>query len=130
MLDEIESIKDKRKIIYEIYQQELKDIVKLQKQNENTTLNYSYFPVIFKDTKEREKVQKALNDSNIYPRRYFNPSLDTLNYIEPKQYMPKSRDVSNKILCLPLYTELLEVEQKKILGIIKDIIKRISNKSI
>ena len=106
MLDEIENIKDKRKILYEIYQQELKGIVSFQKQNENTTLNYSYFPVVLKNTEEREKVQKALNDKQIFPRRYFYPSLDTLNYIEPKQYMLNSRDISSRILCLPLYPEL------------------------
>jgi dTDP-4-amino-4,6-dideoxygalactose transaminase len=119
MLDEIENIKDKRQILYDIYKQELKGIVSFQKQNKNTTFNYSYFPVIFKDTNEREKVQKALNDNEIYPRRYFYPSLDTLSYIEPKQYMPISRDISTKILSLPLYPELTINEQMQIINIIK-----------
>jgi len=72
------------------------------------------------------KLQKALNEEQIFPQRYFYPSLDTLNYIEPKQYSPISRDISNRVLALPMYPELTEDEQSFILDIIKsmvDIIK-------
>lgn len=123
VLDEMENIKDKRQEIYEVYQKELSDIVEFQKQNENSTLNYSYFPIILKDEKETVKIQKALNDEKIFPRRYFYPSLDTLNYIEPKQFMSNSRDISNRILCLPLYSELRKTEQSKIINTLKGMLK-------
>jgi dTDP-4-amino-4,6-dideoxygalactose transaminase len=54
------------------------------------------------------------------PRRYFYPSLDTLTYIEPKQEMLISRDISTRILCLPIYAELEKEIQKKIISIIKE----------
>jgi len=120
VLDEIENIINKREIIYNAYKKELSDIVQFQQQNEDSTLNYSYFPIILKDEEQTLKIQKALNDENIFPRRYFYPSLDTLIYIEPKQFMPISRDISSRILCLPLFSKLTINEQKRILIIIRE----------
>ena len=90
-----------------------------QEQNKNATENYSYFPIVFKTEEQLLKVQKALNDENIFPRRYFYPSLDTLEYIEPKQECKISRDISKRILCLPIYSELEFENQKKIINIIR-----------
>ncbi|TLT01329.1 DegT/DnrJ/EryC1/StrS family aminotransferase [Aliarcobacter cibarius] len=119
VLDDIEEIKEKRKDILEIYRKELKDLVQFQEQNKNATENYSYFPVVFENETQLLKVQKALNEKQIFPRRYFYPSLDTLEYIEPKQECKISRDISKRILCLPIYAELTKAEQNSILNIIK-----------
>ncbi len=119
MLDEIEDIQEKRKLIYELYSKELKDIVVFQEKSDKTTLNYSYFPIILKDEKETLRLQKKLNDNKIFPRRYFYPSLDTLEYIEPKQICKISRNISKRIICIPIYPELRENEQKNIIKIIK-----------
>ncbi|MCK9472196.1 DegT/DnrJ/EryC1/StrS family aminotransferase [Sulfurimonas sp.] len=119
VLDDIEEIKQKRKIILQNYTKELKGLVEFQKQDKNATQNYGYFPVIFKSEEELLRVQKALNEADINPRRYFYPSLDTLSYIEPKQYMPISRDISKRILCLPIYAELGIAECKEIASIVK-----------
>ena len=120
VLDDIEEIKEKRKIIIENYREELKDLVQFQKQNENASENYSYFPIVLKSEGQLLKVQKALNDENIFPRRYFYPSLDTLEYIEPKQECKISRDISKRILCLPIYAELQQYVQDAILKTIKE----------
>jgi len=119
MLDEMDKIEYKREQIYDIYRNELKDVVQLQEHNPNASYNYSYFPVIFEDEQSRERVQHALNKEQIYPRRYFYPSLDTLNYIEPKQFMPVSREIASRILCLPMYPELKKEDQMCIIQIIK-----------
>jgi len=120
VLEDIEIIKKKREYLYDIYKNELKNIISFQLKNENTTLNYSYFPIILKSEEETLKLQKSLNDADIFPRRYFYPSLDTLSYIEPKQYMETSRDLSKRILCLPLYPELTKSNQQQIIEIIKE----------
>ena len=119
VLDDIEDIKESRKEVYEIYQKELDGIVDFQKQNKNSTQNYSYFPVVFKNKSELLRVQKALNEKDINPRRYFYPSLDTLDYIEPKQECKISRDISKKILCLPIYPELEKDIQDEIIKTIR-----------
>ncbi|MDD2886289.1 MAG: DegT/DnrJ/EryC1/StrS family aminotransferase [Aliarcobacter sp.] len=123
LLDDIEEIKEKRKDILENYRKELKELVQFQKQNGNATENYSYFPVVFKSEDQLLKVQKALNEKQIFPRRYFYPSLDTLEYIEPKQECKISRDISKRILCLPIYAELEKDIQNKIIDIIKSNLK-------
>lgn len=119
ILDEIDNIKSQREKVVNIYKEGLKGFVQFQQKNEFTEPNNSYFPIISKDEEELLKIQKALLDEEINPRRYFYPSLDTLSYIEPKQYMPTSRDISKRILCLPCYPGL----EKKIIHQIIEIIK-------
>jgi dTDP-4-amino-4,6-dideoxygalactose transaminase len=120
VLDDIENIKQSRKVILETYQTQLKGFVEFQEQNEYATQNYSYFPIVLKDEEQLLKVQKALNDQQIFPRRYFYPSLDTLSYIEPKQYCTNSRDIASRILCLPIYADLDENDLKLIIKIVKE----------
>lgn len=105
-------ILEERKRVVDFYNQNL-DLTKVQllKIRENTQWNYSYYPVLFKDEATLLKVQKALNDNQIFPRRYFYPSLNTINYIE-SQSMPNSESIASRVLCLPLYVgierEILE----------------------
>ncbi len=119
VLDEMEDVQKKRQELYEIYKNKLDGVVEFQKQNKGSTLNYSYFPIILKDEEQTLRIQKALNEVQIFPRRYFYPSLDTLNYIEPKQFMLNSRDISTRILCLPLYSNLEKKVQQRIIKIVK-----------
>lgn len=123
MLDEIEWVIQKRSTVFDRYWNEFNGKVQCQQHQDKASYNFSYFPIILKDKKERERVQVALNEKNIFPRRYFYPSLDTLRYIEPKQFMPVSRDITERILCLPIYPELDEKNQLKIINIIKKILK-------
>jgi dTDP-4-amino-4,6-dideoxygalactose transaminase len=120
VLDDLDDIKLKRKIISQTYARELTNLIKFQELNTNTNENYSYVPLVFKSQEELLKIQKALNEKQVFPRRYFYPSLDTLNYIEPKQVMPISRDICRKILCLPIYPELTLEEQSMIINTIKE----------
>ena len=109
VLDDIEEIKEKRKILIENYRRELKNLIQFQEQNQNATENYSYFPVIFKNEEQLLKVQKALNEKEIFPRRYFYPSLDTLTYIEPKQECQISRDISTRILFMQSWKKKIKL---------------------
>ena len=119
ILDDIEDIKTNRKKVVENYKIGLESLVTFQEQNNQASENYSYFPILFKNEEDLSKVQKSLNKENIFPRRYFYPSLDTLEYIEPKQECIISRDISKRILCLPIYAELEKGNQDKIIDIIR-----------
>jgi len=112
VLDDMQELNVKRKIAYEFYKKELEGVVKFQEHNEDSTQNYSYFPIILESEEQLKKTEKALNLKDIFPRRYFYPSLDTLDYIDPTQYCEISRDIASRILCLPMYVEL-EVNQQK-----------------
>ena len=95
-----------RKKVVEYYNTNL-DFTKLSKIKirENTQWNYSYYPVIFETETKLLQVQKALNEQQIFPRRYFYPSLNTINY-GGNDDMPISESVASRILCLPLYMNL------------------------
>jgi len=89
----------------------------------DTTYNYAYYPVLFKDEKQLTSVRDSLNANYIYPRRYFYPSLHHLPYIEKKYNVEVSESVSKRVLCLPLYFDLPDEIVKRICNIIADILK-------
>jgi dTDP-4-amino-4,6-dideoxygalactose transaminase len=86
---------------------------------EGTNWNFSYYPVIFDSEKIMHQVIEKLNEQGIFPRRYFYPSLNTLDYLKYKVAMPISEEIAKKIICLPLYVGLEEQDLKKITKIIK-----------
>lgn len=95
------------------------DFAKLRtiKIRENTTWNYSYYPILLESESKLLEVQKALNASEIFPRRYFYPSLNTIDFTKG-QFMPISEDVASRVMCLPLYAGLTEEELEQITKII------------
>ena len=80
--------------------------------------NFSYFPIILRSEEKLLKIQKMLEKENIFTRRYFYPSLNTLNKLVPYQNTPISEDISKRILCLPLHQNINNQEIKKVLGIL------------
>lgn len=118
-LDEIESIYSKRSKIWNNYKIELNDLIEFQKWNKFSDNNFSYAPILFDSEKQLLSVNQRLNKNDIFPRRYFFPSLDSLDFLKTKNYCKKSRDIASRILCLPIYTSLSEGEQEKIINTIK-----------
>lgn len=116
----IDQIIERRNTQCKIYESLLNgtDISRQVIQCGTSTHNQTYYPVIFKDESIMFQAKKDLEDSNIFPRRYFYPSLNQLNYTGFSE-MNASEDISKKILCLPLYHELKFHEQEKIVSIIK-----------
>ena len=112
-----------RKKVVEYYNTNL-DFTKLSKIKirENTQWNYSYYPVVFETETKLLEVQKALNEQQIFPRRYFYPSLNTVNYVNNNE-MKVSESVASRILCLPLYFELEEENLVKICKKINNVLK-------
>lgn len=115
-LDEI--IAKRRRIceVYDFYLETTK--VQTLKLRENTEWNYSYYPVLFSSEKSLLKTKTALNDAQIFPRRYFYPSLNKLPYLE-YQKTEVAEEISRKILCLPLFSELVEDDAVKITAIVR-----------
>ncbi len=107
-----------RKNISELYNVLLKNTVLIKPEiADETEYNYSYYPVIFPSEERLLEVRDKLNTQNIFPRRYFYPSLNMLNYVG-KQSVPVSEDISRRVLCLPLYFDLSIQETEKISAII------------
>ena len=105
----IEDIISRRKIISNKYTELLSDdYIKPVRDIDSSdiVLNYSYYPIIFKTEAELIKKLDELNKNNIFPRRYFYPSLNTLSYISDTNSCPVSEDISRRVICLPLYDSL------------------------
>jgi len=116
-------IVSERKRVVDYYNANL-DFSKLRTMNlrENTSWNYSYYPVIFETETQLLNVQKALNEKNIFPRRYFYPSLNKVGYLNAAE-MPVSEQIAKTILCLPLYAEIDEESLNLICTILNDNLK-------
>ena len=93
------------------------------KWNENSTKNYAYFPVVFESESQLLQVVDAMKKESIFPRRYFYPSLNELPYLENKQSCPVSEDVSRRVLCLPLYTNLSKEDVERICAVVRSVTK-------
>ncbi len=90
--------------------------LKFQKVEKLSEINFSYFPIVFKDEKTLLKTDKELRNHDIYGRRYFYPSLNTLSYL--KGECPISEDIARRIFCLPLFYDLEKSDQEKISQIV------------
>ncbi|MFE3846673.1 DegT/DnrJ/EryC1/StrS family aminotransferase [Flavobacterium sp. LB3P45] len=118
ILPHMSQILKQRKEIVEYYNTNI-DFLKLKKIviREHTHWNYSYYPVIFESEEKLIQVQAALNQNQIFPRRYFYPSLNTIGFTE-KKTMPISEYVAARVLCLPLYAGLSNNDVKTIVDIL------------
>jgi dTDP-4-amino-4,6-dideoxygalactose transaminase len=95
-----------RNSIAEEYYSQLSDSdLSIMKLRDDTEWNYSYMPVLFQEEKKLIAFLKLLNKENIYPRRYFYPSLNTIEYTHGSK-CPVSESVASRILCLPMYASL------------------------
>jgi dTDP-4-amino-4,6-dideoxygalactose transaminase len=118
LLDDMEMAFSRRAKLSSIYDSLLAGSTQKQKWKEDAICNYGYYPVLFTDEKTTKQVQAALNDNNIFPRRYFYPSLNKLDFLSHQVDAPISIDVSRRILCLPLYSELSHEDCRRICNIV------------
>lgn len=114
----LERIIERRKMISELYDALLFDNIVRSKVQAGLEYNYAYYPVLFDSEEILLNVCFALNKENIFPRRYFYPSLNTLSYLPEKIHCPVSESVSSRIICLPLYPDMEHEHVEKIAEII------------
>lgn len=86
---------------------------------QHTEWNYAYYPIVFESEAQLLVTIQNLETQNIYPRRYFYPSLEDLPYIDSK-HCAIANDIAKRILCLPLYTSLKEKDLESIVTIINN----------
>lgn len=111
-----------RKRVSDKYDELLNGIVDRPKTQNGLEYNYAYYPVVFKSEDELLRVFAALKEQDIFPRRYFYPSLNKLPYVD-NQSCPISEDISLRIACLPLYVGLEDEVIEKIAQTIKQVYK-------
>ncbi len=111
----------RRKEIFELYYDKLSDLDFITFQLiDKSSYNFSYMPLVFSSEEHLHNVEKELNKHNIFPRRYFYPSLNTLKVVSQYSLMPNSERLAQRILCLPSYTKLSDENIDHICSLIKN----------
>jgi dTDP-4-amino-4,6-dideoxygalactose transaminase len=120
-IDTILKSRKNQSLVYDLMLQN-SDLIKPEI-DKNVEFNFAYYPVIFPTHELMIRVKASLDLEEIVTRRYFYPSLSSLNYVA-KHETPISDDVASRILCLPLYHTLskseIEMICRKILRILNN----------
>ncbi|HUA13563.1 MAG TPA: DegT/DnrJ/EryC1/StrS family aminotransferase [Candidatus Sulfotelmatobacter sp.] len=110
---------NKRKQLYNLYSKLLAGRFEVPTISADTIYNYGYYPVLAENEKQLTQLIDKLGHKEIYPRRYFYPSLNNLPYIDKRQKCPVSEDIASRIMCLPLYADLEEQSVEEICEALK-----------
>lgn len=120
---------EKRKKIANHYVNELKDIKELTLPNYKYDIdyNYIYFPILINHpTITRDSIFNFLKEKGINTRKYFYPLVTDYHCYKGKynDNLPISSEITQRVLCLPLYGELSFKNQEFIVVEIKKILER------
>lgn len=102
----IDAIISDRKLLSDAYDKDLSGYIRRPDLTPGTKYNYAYYPIILESEEILLKCMATLTQHEIYPRRYFYPSLSSLPYVENGRPTPVADDLSRRVLCLPLYSDL------------------------
>jgi dTDP-4-amino-4,6-dideoxygalactose transaminase len=123
-LNHLDYIFSGRKAVFELYDNGLKwlSISKPHSKNTGFKTNYAYYPIVFENEQITNTVIAALESENIFPRRYFFPSLNKLPYLKNQNECPISEKVALNVISLPLYPDLEHKIVSQIIEIINSCI--------
>lgn len=93
-----------------------------------TRQNHSYFPILVDEAKygeSRNALYHRLKEHGIHSRRYFYPLLSNLALYGElpsanPQLLPEANALAERVLCLPIYPDLDEIDQAQIIELIRD----------
>jgi len=113
-----------RKSIVDIYLNELSSIkeITLPTYYDSTVYNYIYFPILINYPLSRDKIFNQLKEKGINAKKYFYPLVTDYACYKGSYNvdLPNSIDIANRVLCLPLYGEIENVEIDYIIGEVKN----------
>ncbi|HEX7003869.1 MAG TPA: DegT/DnrJ/EryC1/StrS family aminotransferase [Trueperaceae bacterium] len=122
VLEEIDTNLNGRRIIWEEYVRALGDRYQLQQRDTSSNSNYAYVPLLLPNESDVITAQEILRARGIETRRYFYPSLDTVEYLPLSLAATHSADVSRRVLCLPIYFGM----PIDVVSVVVDVLDRVS----
>lgn len=126
-LDHFEHIRRERARVDSFYRERLADVAGLECLSipNGVEPNYSYFPVLVRPgfRLSRDALYEELRSRGIHSRRYFYPLLSTLPMYSGtpsagSANLPVASEAAEQILCLPIYPDLAESDQRRIVDAI------------
>lgn len=111
-------LKSRKSKYLDYHRLQIEIVVRTITMQDNTQWNHAYYPIILEREEVNLKLKAALEAQEIYPLQYFYSKLNTLDYVET-EWLKVSKTISGRVLCLPLYFNLMIAEQERISTIIK-----------
>ena len=105
--------------LYNLYRSRLEQNDRISFQRLTDKINYSYMPIILSDEDYKRELISTLNHHKIYPREYFDRSLETV--FGDKVECPIAYDITRRILCLPISDYLTTQQVERICSIINEV---------
>lgn len=106
VLDDMDENIKARSSVWCLYEELLGKTLQLQSKHAQLRYNYAYFPVVFESEEQTKRVADALKEAGILARRYFYPSLESVRSLGKHQAQPVSAAIAERILCLPIFSDL------------------------
>lgn len=121
LMEESETLVSRRRKQWNFYCEQLLDskFECLTLENEEG-FNGAYFPIICPTHLDCDELITQAKSKEIEFRKYFYPSLDSLPYVNGG-VCPISRNMAERILCLPLYHDMTEANQLKVVDLLKSV---------
>ncbi len=119
-----------RQVIDERYRTALSNVkgVTLYQHDSKANSNFSYFPILIEPDfpLNRDELHEKLHVNGILSRRYFYPLISNMPMYNrlssaAKELLPEANSLASKVLCLPIFSGLLEEEQRKVIDLITSI---------
>ncbi|GKW24082.1 aminotransferase [Pectobacterium carotovorum subsp. carotovorum] len=126
-LKHIDDALAQRRIIYQRYHSALKNIpgLRLIEPSRAVDWNQAYCPLFIEEPFPctRDELYDAMKDAGIFARRYFYPLISAFSMYRGLESAAESNlrnanKLADSVLCLPIYAELEEEEQNRVIAII------------
>src|SRR5699024_6991234 len=112
VLDEMEDNLTARAAVWHCYEQALSQALQLQAKPEALDYNHAYFPVVFESEEQAVRIAAMLKENGVLVRRYFYPSLESVECLDAEADQPVSKEIASRILCLPIFAQLSQPDQQ------------------
>lgn len=100
--------------------------ITIYQHDSNANSNFSYFPILVEDDYplSRDQLYDKLKANNILSRRYFYPLISNMPMYRGLSSatvanLPQANKLADKVLCLPIFSTLTEIEQQAVIDLIK-----------
>jgi len=127
-LQHIDAALTQRQRIDAAYREALRDVpgIRCLQDAGEKVANHSYFPVLVDADYplSRDALYQKLKDHNIYARRYFYPLISEFPMYRgmPSAHranLPVATSAAQKVLCLPIYPNLIDSDLARVISILK-----------
>lgn len=124
----IDYVLERRKAIDQCYRQAFCNThgIAVLPEPPDTIRNYAYFPVLVGPDYliSRDELYQRLREAGIQARRYFYPLISDMPMYRglvsaAPSNLPIAKEVSAHILCLPIYPNLAEDDQQKVIQVVR-----------